>query len=168
MGCQFPFQFLGGYDAADAHVGASVVVSPEAACGVVLHLRDCCKIVLAQPLVPDGSVVALDIGVLLRLAGLDMENRNGLVVLGGVSQATGTAEREIALAMIDRRRSAKRVTLGADKAYDFTLFVHDLRDRSVTPHIAIDGHARSMPQQRIMTHWMSRVLMNSRAGAHLL
>ena len=32
-----------------------------------------------------------------------MENRNGLAVLGGVSQATGTAEREIALAMIDRR-----------------------------------------------------------------
>jgi hypothetical protein len=29
---------------------------------------------------------------------------------------------------------------GADKAYDVTQFVHDLRDRSVTPHIAIDGH----------------------------
>lgn len=28
-----------------------------------------------------------------------MENRNGLAVLGGVSQATGTAEREIALAI---------------------------------------------------------------------
>ena len=69
-----------------------------------------------------------------------MENRNGLAVLGGVSQATGTAEREIALAMIDRRGCAKRVTLGADKAYDVTQFVHDLRDRSVTPHIAIDGH----------------------------
>lgn len=31
-------------------------------------------------------------------------------------------------------------TLGADKAYDVAQFVHDLRDRSVTPHIAIDGH----------------------------
>ena len=58
-----------------------------------------------------------------------MENRNGLAVLGGVSQATGTAEREIALAMIDKRRCAKRITLGADKAYDVTQFVHDLRDR---------------------------------------
>jgi len=47
-----------------------------------------------------------------------MENRNGLAVLGGVSQATGTAEREIALAMIDRRGCTKRITLGADKAYD--------------------------------------------------
>lgn len=69
-----------------------------------------------------------------------MENRNGLAILGGVSQATGTAEREAALAMIDRRGSAKRVTLGADKAYDVTQFVCDLRERSVTPHIAIDGH----------------------------
>jgi len=70
-----------------------------------------------------------------------MENRHGLAVGGGVSQATGTAERETALELIDgRRRATGRVTLGADKAYDVTQFVHDLRDRSVTPHIAIDGH----------------------------
>lgn len=69
-----------------------------------------------------------------------MENRNGLAVLGEVSQATGTAEREVALALIDRRGGGKRMTLGADKAYDVTAFVQDLRDRSVTPHIAIDGH----------------------------
>ncbi|NPU27405.1 transposase, partial [Bradyrhizobium denitrificans] len=31
-------------------------------------------------------------------------------------------------------------TLGADKAYDVTDFVGELRSRSVTPHIAIDGH----------------------------
>jgi hypothetical protein len=30
--------------------------------------------VLIEPFVPDGAVVALDIGVLLRLAGLDMPN----------------------------------------------------------------------------------------------
>jgi transposase len=70
-----------------------------------------------------------------------MENRHGLAVGGGISQATGTAEREAALALIDGRdRRCKRITLGADKAYDVTQFVHDLRDRSVTPHIAIDGH----------------------------
>ncbi len=70
-----------------------------------------------------------------------MENRHGLAVGGGISQATGTAERETALELIDglgRRR--RRITLGADKAYDVTQFVHDLRGRSVTPHIAIDGH----------------------------
>jgi transposase len=77
-----------------------------------------------------------------------MENRNGLAVLGGVSLANGTAEREMALALIDRRGSAKRVTLGADKAYDVTPFVHDLRARSVTPHVAIDGHPSKTGKRR--------------------
>ena len=69
-----------------------------------------------------------------------IENRHGLAVGGAVSQATGTAERETALALIDGRCRRRRITLGADKSYDVTQFVHDLRDRSVTPHIAIDGH----------------------------
>jgi transposase len=69
-----------------------------------------------------------------------IENRHGLAVGGGVSQASGTAEREAALALIDSRHRTSRITLGADKAYDVTQFVHDLRDRVVTPHIAIDGH----------------------------
>ena len=30
--------------------------------------------------------------------------------------------------------------MGADKAYDVSGFAADLRDRKVTPHIAIDGH----------------------------
>lgn len=71
-----------------------------------------------------------------------MENRNGLAVAGGVSQATGTAEREMALQLLGRRPGPpqRRITLGADKAYDVRQFVADLRARSVTPHIAIDGH----------------------------
>jgi len=68
-----------------------------------------------------------------------MENRHGLAVGGIVSQATGTAERETALSLVDSRHRSRRITLGADKAYDVTQFVHDLRERSVTPHIAIDG-----------------------------
>jgi transposase len=78
-----------------------------------------------------------------------MENRHGLAVGGGVSQATGTAEREKALELIDGRcRRRRRITLGADKAYDVTQFVHDLRDRSVTPHIAIDGHLSKTGKRR--------------------
>ncbi len=69
-----------------------------------------------------------------------MENRNGLVVDGGVTLATGTAEREAALAMLDRRLSPRRITLGADKAYDVRQFIEGLRAREVTPHVAIDGH----------------------------
>ncbi|WP_372085043.1 IS5 family transposase [Tistrella mobilis] len=72
-----------------------------------------------------------------------MENRHGLAVGGMVSQATGTAEREAALALIDAHRGrhgeARRLTLGADKAYDVTSFVEDLRTRKVTPHVAVDG-----------------------------
>jgi len=79
-----------------------------------------------------------------------MENRNGLAVLGGVSQATGTAERDSALALIDRLRSrgTQRITLGADKGYDVTQFVQDLRSRAVTPHIAIDGHLSTTGKRR--------------------
>ena len=71
-----------------------------------------------------------------------MENRHGLAVLGGVSQATGTAERDEALVLVDRRRGRRRrrITLGADKAYDVEAFVQALKRRSVTPHIAVDGH----------------------------
>lgn len=68
-----------------------------------------------------------------------MENRNALVVDATLTHATGTAEREAALAMLDRRNRSGRITLGADKAYDVTAFVEDLREREVTPHIAING-----------------------------
>lgn len=65
-----------------------------------------------------------------------MENRNGLVVGVQVTQATGTAEREAALKLIDGLKAKRRITLGADKAYDARDFVRDLRARKVTPHIA--------------------------------
>lgn len=66
-----------------------------------------------------------------------MENRNGLVLDVLVTQTSGTAEREAALVMLDRRRGPrKRVTLGADKGYDTRAFVEELRQREVTPHVA--------------------------------
>jgi transposase len=77
-----------------------------------------------------------------------MENRNGLAVGGLVSLATGMAEREAALHLLDRRRGQSRVTLGADKAYDVTSFVHALRARTVTPHIAHHGFVNSFGVER--------------------
>jgi len=71
-----------------------------------------------------------------------MENRHGLAVDGGVTLASGTAEREAALQLVDRRPRRQRITLGADKAYDVRQFIADLRGRNVTPHIAIDGNVR--------------------------
>ncbi|TPJ32049.1 transposase, partial [Mesorhizobium sp. B2-8-3] len=41
-----------------------------------------------------------------------------------------------ALALVDRLGAKRRITLGADKAYDAREFVAALRKRKVTPHIA--------------------------------
>jgi transposase len=73
---------------------------------------------------------------LCYLGHLLMENRNGLVVNTRLTQATGRAERAAALAMVARLPGFGRVTLGADKAYDAKAFVQELRDHSVTPHVA--------------------------------
>lgn len=70
-----------------------------------------------------------------------MENRNGLVVNAALTQATGTAEREAALSMV-AQLPARRVTLGADKAYDVRDFITRARDLGVTPHVA-QNHTRS-------------------------
>jgi transposase len=69
-----------------------------------------------------------------------MENRHGLVIGGIATLATGTAEREAALELIDNHRRRRRITVGADKAYDVADFVTTLRRRAVSAHIAIDGH----------------------------
>ena len=67
-----------------------------------------------------------------------MENRNGLVVQAHLTEASGTAEREAAIVMLDQQSpgSTRRITLGADKGYDVASFVSDLRQMVVTPHIA--------------------------------
>jgi transposase len=65
-----------------------------------------------------------------------MENRNGLVVNTRLTQATGRAEREAALAMVEKLPGFGRVTLGADKGYDAKELVRELRDHRVTPQVA--------------------------------
>lgn len=77
-----------------------------------------------------------------------MENRNGLAVDAALTHATGTAEREAAMAMLDRRLRPRRITLGADKAYDVTDFVETLRQREVTPHIAVNGAVSKLGKAR--------------------
>ncbi len=72
-----------------------------------------------------------------------MENRHGLVVDSCVTQATGTAEREAALAMAEAIPGQQRVTLGADKNYDTRDFVRELRELRVTPHVAQNTSGRS-------------------------
>ena len=77
-----------------------------------------------------------------------MENRNGLVVDGLVSRATGEAERCAAEAMVMRRPDRRRrITLGADKAYDAAGFVATCKSFRVTPHVArnVSGRRSNIP-----------------------
>ena len=70
------------------------------------------------------------------------ENRNGLVVAAEASLAATIAEREMALALLDRvveaknMREEKRVTLGADTQYQEEKFIEALREREVAPHVS--------------------------------
>jgi transposase len=65
-----------------------------------------------------------------------MENRNGLVVDSRLTLATGTAEREAALEMVEGLPGVHRITVGGDKGYDTHDFVNGLRQRGATPHVA--------------------------------
>lgn len=66
-----------------------------------------------------------------------IENRNGLLMNFVIDTADGYAERGSAIAMLDESvPGSKRITLGADKAYDTRDFVEVCRDRNVTPHVA--------------------------------
>ena len=83
-----------------------------------------------------------------------MENRHGLAVGGSVTQATGTAEREAALEMLDKHRpmhekgGKRRITLGGDNGFDVADFVATLRARNVTPHVAVQDHLTKTGKRR--------------------
>lgn len=79
------------------------------------------------------------------------ENQNGLVIDARVTQATGYAEREAAIAMLEKARRNGRATVGADKAYDTRDFVADLRDLEVTPHLAQNTSNRTSAIDRRTT-----------------
>lgn len=67
-----------------------------------------------------------------------MENRNGLIVQFTVTEATGTAERDVVPALIEAARTfgLTPATLGADKGYDTYGCVAATEAAGVTPHFA--------------------------------
>ena len=83
-----------------------------------------------------------------------MENRNGLVVGGCVTLASGVAERDAALDLLDgyrppdARGGTRRLTLAGDKGYDVADFVGALRKRKVTPHVAVQDHLTKTGKRR--------------------
>lgn len=67
-----------------------------------------------------------------------MENRHGLCVDLQIATATGRAERDTALAILQRqaRRGIRPRTLGADKGYHCRECIRRLRHRGIRPHVA--------------------------------
>src|SRR5699024_7379819 len=69
------------------------------------------------------------------------DNRHALVVDAEVTRATGTAEVDAAITMLDRRPGKRRLTVGADKNYDQKRFVGAMRKARITPHVAQKKHS---------------------------
>ena len=66
-----------------------------------------------------------------------IESRSGLVVAASVSEASGTAEREEGLKLLQGLpRRGRRRTVGCDKGYDGKEFVRGCREMRITPHAA--------------------------------
>jgi len=67
-----------------------------------------------------------------------MENRHGLLVDFQVTEASGTAERDMAQQLLEEAKASgfHPSTLGADKNYDTRQCVAELRQLGVTPHVA--------------------------------
>ncbi len=103
---------------------------------------------------------------LCHMGHLLMENRQGLIVDAVLTHATGTAEREAALTMLERLQGRHRITLGADKAYDVADFIAKLREINVTPHVArntanrrsaIDGRTTRHPGYAVSLRIRKRI-----------
>ena len=92
-----------------------------------------------------------------------MENRHGLVIRPAVTIASGTAERDAALELIETLPGSHRITLGGDKNYDTRDFVDSLRRMNVTPHVAQnDTNRRSAIDDRTTRHPGYAVSMRKR------
>jgi len=96
---------------------------------------------------PDAQLYKKSYGKESHLAYLGhalVENRNGLIAAAMVTQADGFAEREAALLMLaDKQQGrSRRITVGADKAYDSKDFVEAVRKLNVTPHITKNDKGR--------------------------
>jgi transposase len=95
---------------------------------------------------PDARLYKKAAGAAAKLCHMGhavMENRSCLVVETKVTQASGTAEAEAATAMIGTMPGQHRLTVGADKLFDTSGFVADMRGLNVTPHVAQNDNGRA-------------------------
>ena len=82
-----------------------------------------------------------------------VENRNGLIAAAMVTHADGYAERDAVLLMLQQKQEgrSRRITVGADKAYDTEDFVSTVRELNVTPHVTKNDNRRSSNLDRRTT-----------------
>lgn len=84
-----------------------------------------------------------------------VENRNGLIVAAMTTQADGTAERDAGILMLAELTEGRRrrITVGADKAYDTQDFVATVRELRATPHVTQNNtNRRSAIDERTTRH----------------
>ena len=96
---------------------------------------------------PDARLYKKSYGKESHLAYLGhalVENRNGLIAAAMVTQADGYAEREAALLMLQdkQKERSRRITVGADKAYDTKDFIVATRQLNVTAHVTKNEKGR--------------------------
>ncbi|HEX3582285.1 MAG TPA: IS5 family transposase [Thermoanaerobaculia bacterium] len=74
---------------------------------------------------------------LAYLGHLLTENRHGFIVNAAVTDASGTGERDAAIAMLgELPLTSQRVTVAADKLFDRRAWVAAVRRMRITPHVA--------------------------------
>jgi transposase len=76
-----------------------------------------------------------------------MENRNGLVVGGRLTRASGVSECLSGIDLADRH-IPERGTLAGDKGFDTADFVAELRERGITPHVAQNRYDTGKARRR--------------------
>jgi transposase len=89
------------------------------------------------------------------LAHVLTENRHGLIIDTAVTAASGTAERDAAVVMLgELPLTTRRLTVGADKAYDTRAWVAAVRRMHITPHVAQNafGYGGSAIDARTTRH----------------
>ena len=119
---------------------------------------------------PDALLARKSAGKEAKLSysgNLLVENRNGLIVSSLVWEATGTAERDAAMAMLQQVPGSGQVTVGGDKGFDTAEFVRECRNMRVTPHVAqnlgrrggsaIDGRTTQQAGYRISQKKRKRI-----------
>jgi transposase len=116
---------------------------------------------------PDARSYKKSYGKEARLSYLGhalVENRNGLIAAAMATHADGHAERDAALLMLhDKQKdSPRRITVGADKAYDTRDFVTAARALNVTAHVTENNNGRRSNLDRRTTRHPGYALSLSR------